>query len=510
MASFSLSSAWLIASFHKNLDPDLTHNKSNFFSSRQALSCVKPILNSKDAPSSFAINRSFFGGLLETKASVLWLDFKNCFLKQKGDNPLCRYWLEPIIPSKVEKNGSNVLLTLHAPSDLHKKWLQENLMEDIYKYLRLFYKGISQIHLEVTPKLSLPRVPFPSGAPFAHPQKVLFHPGYMFENFIVGKANHLAYSASLSVSQCKKSEIEFNPLFIYGPSGLGKTHLLNAIGQQALKNQPQARVLYLSAERFLNEYIRALQNKQMASFRKKFRKSCDLLLMDDIQIIAKGKGIQEEFFHTFNELYNQKAQIVVCCDQPPGSVPFLEERVKTRLEGGLMVDISYPDKETRLAILKNKTEQKGLFLSQQSMARIAQTCRQSIREIEGVLNKIKIMTELHGGGLSLKEIDKILSGLQKELTVEEIQKKTAKAFGLSLEELKSPSRKKPIVTGRQAAMYLIRNTLKKPLSDIGLAFGKKDHTTVLNSIKRVEKLRATNKDFKRTLEDLHNSFHNDY
>lgn len=446
---------------------------------------------------------------METKANAFWLDFKIYFLKQKGDNPLCRYWLEPIVPSKIEKKGSDIQLTLQAPSDLHKKWLQENLMEDIRRHTSRFYKEISKIRLEVAPGLSLPKLP--SQAETTQPtQNAFFNPAYRFESFVVGKNNHLAYSASLSVCQNKKTGADFNPLFIYGPSGLGKTHLLNAIGQQILKTRPESRIIYLSAERFLNEYITALQNKKMESFRKKFRKTCDILLMDDVQVVAKGKGVQEEFFHTFNELYSQKKQIVVCCDQSPGTVPLLEDRIKTRLEGGLMVDISYPDKETRLAILKNKTEQKGLFLSPQSIEHISKACHSSIREMEGVLNKIKIMTELHEGSLSLKEIEKILSHLQKDLTAEEIQKRTAKAFGLSTEDLKSPSRKKQIVTSRQTAMYLIRKHLKKSLNDISLIFGKKDHTTVLNSIKKVEKLKLQDQGFKRLLEDLQRKIHNDY
>ena len=320
----------------------------------------------------------------------------------------------------------------------------------------------------------------------------------------------MAYGACQAVAKHKRAGESLNPLFIYGPSGLGKTHLLNAIGQQNLEIYPQNKVLYLSAERFLNEYIMSIQNKQMNQFRKKFRKSCDLLLMDDVQIIARGKGIQEEFFHTFNELYSQKTQIVVCCDQSPGNVPHLEDRIKTRLEGGLMADISYPDKETRLAILKNKTKEKNIFLSSQSLDQIAQVCRKSIREIEGVLNKIKIMTELHNGRLSFKDIEKILKTIRKELTVKEIQKNVAKAFDISEEDIKSPSRRKQIITGRQTAMYLIRVNLRKSLNDIGSFFGKKDHTTVLNSIKKVEKLKSEDKDFKRLLESLQRDIHQNY
>ena len=446
---------------------------------------------------------------METKINAFWLDFKSHFLKQKANDQIYKSWLEPIVPSKIEKKGSHFCLTLQTPSNFHKKWLQDHFMEDFYKHINHFYNGSLQIHLEVTPYLPFQKTTELKSI-FKQTQNVFFNPNYVFENFIVGESNNLAYGASLAVAKNQKGAEGFNPLFIYSPSGLGKTHLLNAIGQQHLKQNPQSKIVYLSAERFLNEYITALKNKQMDLFRKKFRKNCDLLLMDDIQIIAKGKGIQEEFFHTFNELYNKKIKVVVCCDQAPGSVSYLEERIKTRLEGGLMVDMYYPNKETRMAILKNKIEKKGLSLSQQALEQIAKTCKKSIREMEGVLNKIKIMTELYERVLSLKEIEIILTNIKTELNIEEIQKIAAKAFCVSIEEIKSPSRKKHIVTARQSAMFLARGHLKKSLKDISFAFGKKDHTTVLNSIKKVEKLKSEDKEFKRIIEALHQEIHNNY
>ena len=234
----------------------------------------------------------------------------------------------------------------------------------------------------------------------------------------------MAYTASLSITKTKKANESLNPLFLYSPSGLGKTHLLNAIGQESFKHFPKKKILYLSAERFLNEYISALKNNKVDFFRRKFRKNCELLLIDDIQILARGKEVQEEFFHTFNELYNQKSQVVICSDQSPDSIPHLQDRIKTRLSGGLMVDISYPDKETRLAILKNKLEKKNLYLSNESLERISQTCQRSIREMEGVLNKIKIMTELHDGRLSFVEIEKILKSFKKRLVFRGNSKKS--------------------------------------------------------------------------------------
>ncbi|MCY4321993.1 MAG: chromosomal replication initiator protein DnaA [Bdellovibrionaceae bacterium] len=449
---------------------------------------------------------------MEAKENKLWLSFKNYFLQEQRENSLHKHWLDSVQILETEKKGSDIKLVLQAPSDLHKRWLQENLLETFYNYTKSFFNLSCKVLLEI----KLPNLPYSDQkkvlqlkqAPFS--PYSFFNPLYSFENFIVGKNNELACSASLAVTKNNLAQESLNPLFIYGPSGLGKTHLLNAIGQEAQKNFPKKQFIYLSAERFLNEYISSLQNKKLGIFRKKFRKNCQFLLIDDIQILSRGKEIQEEFFHTFNELYSQKVQIVICSDQNPEKNPFLQERIKTRLSGGLMVDISYPDKETRLAILKDKLNKNKLFLSQESLYLIAQSCKKSIRKIEGVLNKIKIMTDLHGGQITFSEVKNILKDTQQELSIEEIQIKVTQAFKLSLEELKSPCRKKHIVQARQSAMYLIRKYLKTPLKDISLAFGKKDHTTVLNSIKKVEKLKTENPDFKRLLEDLQKDFHINY
>ena len=450
---------------------------------------------------------------METRENKLWLNFKAHFLKEQKEQSLYKHWLEPIQALKIERSGPKLRLVLQTPSELHKKWLQENLLKNFRNSIESFFKRPCEIFLETNPCLPFSyqkRSFFSSPAPSPASPLSFFNPLYNFENFIVGKNNELAYSASLAVTKNKIAEDNLNPLFIYSPSGLGKTHLLNAIGQETQKNFPEKQILYLSAERFLNEYISALQNKRMDSFRKKFRKACQLLLIDDIQILARGKEVQEEFFHTFNELYNQKIQVVACSDQSPEQIPFLQERIKTRLEGGLMVDISYPDEETRTAILRDKLTKKNLYLSKESLQLIAQSCKKSIREIEGILNKIKIMTELHGGQISFSEIQKTLKNIKKELSVEEIQKRVSQSFNLSVKELNSSSRKKHIVRARQSAMYLTRKYLKKSLNDISMAFGKKDHTTVLNSIKKVEKLKLEDPDFKRVLEVLQRDIHINY
>ena len=437
------------------------------------------------------------------KLSYFWSDLKKYFIETKA-NPIYKHWLTDIEFLKLSNKDNFYQLQLKAPSDLHRKWFQEHLLEEVCHHFKNQHQGYLQIQMKVSASVSysshpcLPH-PLPSSAPTLKTElkkgSFLFNPLLTFENFVPGQNAELAYRSSLNVGKHKSALDTMNPLFIYGPSGLGKTHLLNAIGQESLKRFPQRKVLYISGERFLNEYLNALQNNKTDVFRNKFRKNCNLLLIDDIHILARGKAVQEEFFHTFNELYNKKTQVVVCSDQSPHYINSLQERIKTRLAGGLMADISYPDFETRLAILKKKIQIKNLLISKESLKLISKNCQSSIREMEGLLNKVKMITEMKEGKLSFSDLERILQGYKKELNVLDIKKKTALLFKVTLEEMDSPSRKKTIVRARQTAMYLTRKLLKKSLKDICQNFGKKDHTTVLNSIKKVESSLIKDKEF---------------
>ena len=447
---------------------------------------------------------------MSLKAHSLWTDFKTDFIKKYNQNKVCEPWLQPIKITQMNKTDKGVWITLQVPSELHKNWAQHHLVKSLAEGLSKKLKENCTIQLEVATQLPSSNIettiPKEEQAD-SQPKINLFHPDYTFENFIVGRHNELAHGAAFSISQTITAPC-YNPLFIFSPSGLGKTHLLNAIGQSALEKQPQLNILYLSAERFLNEYVNALKKKEVPLFRKKYRKTCDLLLMDDIQMVTKGPRVQEEFFHTFNDLFYRKVPVVVCCDKPPNKIPELQERIQTRLEGGLVVDISYPEFETRLAILKYKTDQKHISLSDKASKLIAKKCKRSVRELEGVLNKIKMLSELQDKNLSEESIQRILKDLNHtELTADEIQKQVAEKFNLSVEALKSPSRIKNIVTARHLAMFLIKKHLHRSLSDIGRLFGGRDHTTVLNSLKKVEKLSEKDTDFKAILEDLHKEIH---
>ena len=439
------------------------------------------------------------------EAKSLWTELKRDLLSHNRNSSVFQSWLNSIHPVSLEENQREILFTLQIPSDLHKRWIQDNVLKDLTRQITHRYQKPCGIQLKVT----VPDLPVPlhlrkiQGVKKTH--NVFFNSEYTFKSFIVGKNNEFAYGACLSIAN---QENRFNPLFICGPSGLGKTHLLNAIGQEIQKKMPRARILYLSAERFLNECIQSIQNKKMAAFQEKYRKSVDILLMDDIQMIAKGCAVQEEFFHTFNELYHRKVQVVVCCDKFPNQIPNLEERIRTRLDGGLVVDISYPDMETKLAILRYKMDQKNLLLSEKFLLKIASSCGKSVREMEGVLNRIKMMEDLHKEDLSSKHIEQVLKSLTpQECTPEDIQKQVAKAFSVCVEDLQGKNRTKNIVTARQTAMFLIKTLLRKSLNDVGRLFGGRDHTTVINSIRKVEKLRREDPVFKRTLDNLHREIH---
>ena len=440
------------------------------------------------------------------EAKSLWAELKQNLLNHKKSSSVFQSWLNSIQPVQLEENSKEILFTLQIPSDLHKRWIQDNVIKDLSTQITHRYQKPCGIRL----KVAVPDLPVPFHLKKVQGVKktnnVFFNSEYTFNSFIVGKNNEFAYGACFSIS---KQEKKFNPLFICGPSGLGKTHLLNAIGQEIQKNSPKARILYLSAERFLNECIQSIQNRKMSVFQEKYRKNVDVLLMDDIQMIAKGCAVQEEFFHTFNELYHKQAQVVVCCDKLPNQIPNLEERIRTRLDGGLVVDISYPDMETKLAILRYKMNKKNLLLSEKFLLKIASSCGKSVREMEGVLNRIKMMEELHKRTLSSDHIEHILKSLTpQECTPEEIQKQVAKTFSVSVEDLQGKSRTKNIVTARQTAMFLTKTLLRKSLNDVGRLFGGRDHTTVINSLKKVKKLQLEDPSFKRVLDDLHREIHN--
>ena len=305
---------------------------------------------------------------------------------------------------------------------------------------------------------------------------------------------------------------EYNPLFIYGPSGMGKTHLLNAVGNHIKEQNPQLRICYITAERFLNETVSAIRHKTMDAFRKQYRESADVFLVDDIQILGGKEATQEEFFYVLNDFIETGRQVVVASDRMPKDIKDLHDRIKTRLEWGVIADIQMPDIETRTAILRYKAEQMRLKVPEDVIGFIAKMSKKSIRELEGNLKGIKMYAELHGISLiNLEVAKKVLSSHVSEsstLTIQDIQKIVCDHYNLKLPDLKSSNRQKPLVVARQLAMYMVRKHLDKSLQDIGRSFGGKDHTTVMNALQRIDEMKEKNSDLRSDIDEIETRIHN--
>ena len=291
---------------------------------------------------------------------------------------------------------------------------------------------------------------------------------------------------------------------------MGKTHLLHAVGNTLIETHPHLKILYVTAESFLNECVSGIRRSEMSKFRQKYRTNCDILLMDDVQILGKGQAVQEEFFNTFNNLIQNNQQVVLASDRMPKDIPGLEDRIRTRFEWGLISDIQMPDLETRIAILNYKIEQKGLKLSNDVCTYLARISKRSIRELEGNLNKVRMFSELQGLNITLELVKKVLANHDDttHITSAEIQKLVAVHYKITINDLKAKTRAKPIVTARQVAMHLVKKHLDKSLVEIGRDFGGRDHTTVINALKKVSSQQAKNLEIKRDIEELEERIHN--
>jgi len=311
---------------------------------------------------------------------------------------------------------------------------------------------------------------------------------YSFSTFVVGDNNRFAHAAAFAVSEAPGAA--YNPLFLYGGVGLGKTHLMQAIGNEILLNNKYSKILYVTSEKFTNEFINALKDASTEKFRQKYR-NMDVLLIDDIQFIAGKERLQEEFFHTFNTLYESGKQIILSSDRPPRDIPLLEDRLKSRFEWGLIADVSMVDYETRLAILRKKTDEKQIIIDDEILSNIATKIDSNIRELEGVFNKLVAQSSLTHTPVSLEMSEKAINDVikQKEsiISVEYIQETVGKYFNISIENLKGSNRSNDIAFPRQIGMYLCRILTNISFPKIGDNFGKRDHTTVMHAFKKIEK-----------------------
>jgi len=334
------------------------------------------------------------------------------------------------------------------------------------------------------------------------------NPRYTFDAFIVGGSNQFAHAACRAVAEAPSRS--YNPLFIYGGVGLGKTHLMHAIGQYVLQHDPALKLTYISSERFMNEMINALRYDRILDFRERYR-SVDILLVDDIQFVSGKEGTQTEFFHTFNALYDAQKQIVLSSDHPPHEIPALEERLRSRFEWGLIADIQPPDIESRVAILKRKAEAEAVPLSDSVAMYMAGRIKSNIRELEGSLIRLIAYASLTGREISLELTQEVLRNVidqdDKAITIETIQRFISDYYQLKIGDLKSRNNSKSIAMPRQIAMYLCKSLTHASLPEIGRSFGGKHHSTVIHSLKKVEDLRKRDEDFNSLISNFLASFH---
>ena len=327
------------------------------------------------------------------------------------------------------------------------------------------------------------------------------NPQYTFDTFVVGQNSELAYAASTAVAKSPGSQ--YNPLFIYGGVGLGKTHLMHAVGNQIQKSDPNLKILYVTSEKFTNDYVAALGQKRMDSFKALYR-NVDMLLVDDIQFIAGKEQTQEVFFHTFNELRDKGKQIILTADRLPKDIPAIEQRLVSRFEWGMVADISAPNLETRIAILQTKLGKKGVEVSKEITEFIAENVVNNIRELEGALNKLLIYQQIENKPLTLDQAKNILASIvsakKKAVTLSKIAESVANFYSITMEDLLKQSRRKEYVKPRQTAMYLARKELGSSFPSIGEFFGGRDHTTVMHGVEKVEKAVTANDGIKQEME----------
>ncbi len=462
-------------------------------------------------------------------SSTFWDQIKSHMKSRNDNNKLLATWLDPIEYMESKVQDGRIRFILGVPNALHQYWVVQNLQDKIYSEISDSYKSPFDIEFIVTGHKSpvAPENPAAlhdamsvSDQPTNQPsmvsqssQKSAFsdplNTEATFSTFVVGKNSEFAHAACYNVAQNPGGE-DYNPLFIYGPVGMGKTHLLHASGNHIKEYFPQLRIIYISAERFMNECISAMRHSKMEQFRQKYRENSDILLVDDVQYIAKGEAVQAEFFHTINAFIDRKKQVILASDRMPKDVLGLEDRNRTRLERGLIADITMPDLETRIAILRYKAEKYNIRLSEEVVNFIARISKRSIRELEGNLKKVKMFSELQGLQVDYDLVKRILAQhtTASTISVEEIQRLVGDHFKVKLSDLKSSARAKPIVVPRQIAMYLIKKFLDKSLVDVGKAFGGKDHTTVMNAIERVQHLQSTDQDIFKDIEELETRIHN--
>lgn len=405
-------------------------------------------------------------------------------------------WFAPLRVGEIESES----ITLEVANEFCEVWLKDNYLGLIEDVLRQVSGRPMVVKFRVAETASPPDEASRTGGEKAKshesssnqratvPSENNFNPKYTFDTFVVGNNNNFAHAAAMAVAQAPGKS--YNPLFLYGGVGLGKTHLLHAIGQYVVSHRKGARVAYVTSEKFTNEYIDAIQNNQLGRFRRKYRQT-DVLLIDDIQFLAGKERIQEEFFHTFNALHEMHKQIVLTCDRPASEIQNLEHRLVSRFEWGLVTDLQPPDVEMRLAILRKKAKLMGVELPEEIISFLANRIRTNIRRLEGALIRVASYASLTGKKLTVEVVEGLLREILHEegrcaISIEMIQKKVAEHFDIRLADMTSKRRPEHIAFPRQVAMYLARRMTESSLNAIGEAFGGRDHGTVLHACRLVK------------------------
>ncbi|MFC1571717.1 chromosomal replication initiator protein DnaA [Candidatus Margulisiibacteriota bacterium] len=425
----------------------------------------------------------------ENNLNTLWNDLIPS-LEKSLNKPIFETLISSTKPLAIKENKFQIAV----PNDLVKDWLSKHCVTLLEQEVKTRFGEIEIVEFVVGPKdlFSTPdieqqavnnervttvRIPF-------------LNPRYTFETFVVGHGNRFAHAASLAVAEAPAKA--YNPLFLYGGVGLGKTHLMQAIGHHVTSVNPRSKILYISSETFTNELINSIRDDKTVQFRNKYR-NIDILLVDDIQFLAGKERTQEEFFHTFNALYEAGKQIVVSSDRPPKEIPTLEERLRSRFEWGLTADIQSPDYETRVAILKKKAELSELSVSDDLLAYIANRVMSNIRELEGALIRVVAYASLNASEITTALIDHVLKDLfdprqqgKSSITIDIIKKVAAEYYSVKIDDMSAKIRTKTIATARQVAMYLSRQYTGSSLPKIGQEFGGRDHTTVMHACEKIK------------------------
>jgi chromosomal replication initiator protein len=433
---------------------------------------------------------------MQPSAEKMWAGAQDFLRAMLNNGEIYNLWFAPLRASALEGD----CITLDVANEFSELWLKDNYLDLLRNVLSRAANRPMNVSFHITGATGTSKSSEPVAADKTTAKdttdtdrngvarELPFNPKNTFDTFVVGNNNTFAHAAAIAVAQ--QPGKSYNPLFLYGGVGLGKTHLLHAIGQHVVKNKKYARVTYVSTEKFTNEFIDAIQNNQLVRFRRRYRQS-DVFLIDDIQFLAGKERIQEEFFHTFNTLHEARKQIVLTCDRPASEIQNLEQRLTSRFEWGLVTDLQPPDVETRLAILRKKEKLMGVELPEEVVNFLAQRIRTNIRRLEGALVRVSSFAALTGKKLTMEVVEGLLREILHEegrftITIDVIQRKVAEHFDIRLADMTSKRRPENIAFPRQIAMYLSRQMTESSLNTIGEAFGGRDHGTVLHACRLVK------------------------